>query len=383
MAWVRSFIVVAFVALLLAPLDADAVADRAGRLSPGLRKADRLLVHGRSEKREQKKEESSEDKQSDLDGNPRNADKGKRFGDERKEKEEEKAGAELAERNSVKTNRLGLEAFEIQGHVDSLHCKRSPKEIVIRTVDGLVTLRQMPEKAGHEGHENEVHCDDLKPGDYVFVHEAEKQHEFLYDAYEISCTGEEDDETDDNGNENDEPDDPNCRLLLSRIARRAAEAAAAGRSGGHAHGGHGHGHAAESAVAVFNAGEARTLTTADGVVSLTAPRFRLPRRTELAVSDLDSDEEPPTPGPNVGALFMLEADDGKTEMLPGALSLAVAYRDADVRGLDESRVVIAWLDPVAKRWASLESTVDQRANTVIASVNRAGKYAAYVRPSGR
>jgi hypothetical protein len=182
--------------------------------------AERLLGKG-----ERGKEDKNADKENDLAGNSRNSDKGKKFGDERNQANNNdngmlKEGDVDDQKNAERTSLGAMNQFELQGFVTALNCEAQPKEITITTVDGSVLLRHMIDKnRGDYDHSTRVDllkCGDLAVGDYLFVQEAEKQNEHLYDAFILSCTAKRDDERRNNSNDNDEIDDPNCRLILGR-----------------------------------------------------------------------------------------------------------------------------------------------------------------------
>ncbi|MFN8521724.1 MAG: hypothetical protein U0821_01285 [Chloroflexota bacterium] len=182
------------------------------------------LLRGKTDKDQREKGDKNADKQSELDGNGRNVDKGRKFGNDARrtnnDNGELKEGELTAQRNEEKTNVLPLSDYEIQGYVTSLDCSVAPKLMVIRTLDGLVNSFQMIDPRDKEYKKERrvdlLRCGDLAVGDYVFIQEAEKINEGLYNAFHISCTGKRDDERRNNSNDNDEIDDPNCRYILSR-----------------------------------------------------------------------------------------------------------------------------------------------------------------------
>jgi len=131
--------------------------------------------------------------------------------DERREEKEQEEIKDDSARNT--TNTLAIDNFQLEGQVVSLNCDVQPKEIVIRTVDGEATLYQGPREAVNRI--DRLYCGDLMPGDYVFVHEAEKRSELAYDAYYISCQQERE-EGPDNTNDNDDDVDPNCAHIWGR-----------------------------------------------------------------------------------------------------------------------------------------------------------------------
>jgi hypothetical protein len=201
MGLVRALVALVLIAVAASPM----VSDRLGTGAdvPSVY-ADTGMSSLRQKHPEKDQEEKDENRRRDED------DKGNRqkTAEERREEKEQEEQDDDSPRNP--TNTLGLDNFQLEGQVVSLNCDVQPKLIVIRTLDGEVTLHQGPRDAVNRV--DRLYCGDLVVGDYIFVHEAEKKSEMAYYAYYISCQQERE-EGPDNANGNDDDVDPNCRHI--------------------------------------------------------------------------------------------------------------------------------------------------------------------------
>jgi len=80
-----------------------------------------------------------------------------------------------------RTNRAGFDDYRIEGDVLATRCEAAPPEVTIGNRDGEVTVRLL--------HEAAAPCRSIRPGWYLEA-EGEKQHEFLFDAHDISISRE-------------------------------------------------------------------------------------------------------------------------------------------------------------------------------------------------
>ena len=168
-----------------------------------------VSVRGRHDEKDQDKKDKNSSSDEDDKGN-----RIKTSDEKQKDKDQEQKDNDLGR---VTTDALGTDNFELEGNVVRLNCDVQPKEIVITTVDGEATLYQGPRDTDKNNRSDRLYCGDLIVGDYVFVHEAQKQNEHAYEADYISCQQERE-EGPDNTNDNEDDVDPNCTHIFNRGA---------------------------------------------------------------------------------------------------------------------------------------------------------------------
>jgi hypothetical protein len=164
-----------------------------------------VSVQQKHPERDKEKKDQNRDSDEDEKGNR------EKTSEEKKAEKDNLEEDDDAPRNV--TNALSEDNFAIEGWVIALNCAAEPKEITINTVDGPAVLYQ-----GRRDTENRIdrlYCGDLVVGDYIFVHEAQKNNEQSYIADYISCQQERE-EGPDNVNENSDDVDPNCTHIWNR-----------------------------------------------------------------------------------------------------------------------------------------------------------------------
>jgi hypothetical protein len=82
-------------------------------------------------------------------------------------------------REKRNTNRLGKDAYETEGDILELHCDEDIPSLLIANRDGPVLVRIFANPLDFQ-------CGWARPGDYLMIDSGEKQHEQLYDAYELT-----------------------------------------------------------------------------------------------------------------------------------------------------------------------------------------------------
>jgi hypothetical protein len=368
-----------------------------------------IVVRDKKERDDRRKAVGNAEKQGSQDGNPPNRDKVDR------QRLREILDGEKERR--VETNNLPNEALQIEGQVLETLCKRNPKEVIIGTIGGNVTLRLIPRRLD-DGflYEGEVRCDDLVPGDYVYVHEGMRETEHLFDVYQLRCRRDRsvtDVVLSGNGNEDDEDDRTNAgenscphirsaaqsRLggVESDVAFRWAAADGAMRQAGdngndnedlrRVDEGSEPNPLADFTTLIVAAGEAGTLTSPDGTVAISVRPGSMTRPLVLLYRDVEPLALPAMPPSNlnVGAVFFLLAgtDEGPlTDALPGPVNLSIRMRQEYARDVDPSRATIAILETDQGGWVPIESTADTDSGYVSATISRVGLYSAYA-PSRR
>jgi hypothetical protein len=203
MGLVRALVAVVLIAVAASPLLSGGLVTGSGVPSV-YAEAGRIVVQDKKDKDNEKKDKN---RNSDEDS------RGNRIKDEEERRAEKDNEEEDDDSPRVTTNAAPINDYQLEGWVVALRCDLAPKEIDIRTLDGVATLYQGQRDT--ENREDRVYCGDLIVGDYVFVHEAAKRNELAYDAYYMSCQQERE-EGPDNSNDNDDDVDPNCTRIWSR-----------------------------------------------------------------------------------------------------------------------------------------------------------------------
>jgi hypothetical protein len=86
---------------------------------------------------------------------------------------------EQQRREKRNTNRLGKDGYQTEGDVLELHCGAEIPSLLIGNRDGRVLIRIHADTLDFQ-------CGWARPGDYLIIDSGEKQHEQLYDAYELT-----------------------------------------------------------------------------------------------------------------------------------------------------------------------------------------------------
>jgi hypothetical protein len=77
--------------------------------------------------------------------------------------------------------------------------------------------------------------------------------------------------------------------------------------------------------------------------------------------------------PDVSTFYNQFGTDGLVFNTP--VSVTISYRDADLSGVNESSIRIAWLNPATGNYESMRCTVDKVAKTVTGNLNHFSAYA--------
>lgn len=199
---VRALVAIILVAVAASPLVGGGWSNT--ELSTAYADAGQLVVRDKQDRDREKKDRN------------RNSDEDEK-GNRERTREERRSDKDNEEENDdsprVVTNTYSEDNYALEGQVIALNCGVEPKEIQIRTLDGEAMLFHGPRD--EQNRIDRLYCGDLVVGDYVFVHEAMKRNEAVYDAFYISCQKERE-EGDDNTNDNDDDVDPNCTHIWSR-----------------------------------------------------------------------------------------------------------------------------------------------------------------------
>lgn len=111
----------------------------------------------------------------------------------------------------------------------------------------------------------------------------------------------------------------------------------------------------------------------------------IPDDYEIGIQVIPTPPNAAPPGPVIGGLvFRVTADEFAAtppDRLPIEVNLSARYTDAELGARDESRLVLAWLDPADNTWKPApKSAADPQNNYLSATIQQLGVYAVYQTP---
>ena len=114
------------------------------------------------------------------------------------------------------------------------------------------------------------------------------------------------------------------------------------------------------------------INPATGKIEITIPANTFSEQVNVSVKTVDS------PASNVSTIkptnIAIEITTDKNLQPNKEITITMYYRDQDVAGFDETKLVIARYDDKTKRWITLPSEVDTNANKVVGRTNHLSKF---------